>query len=130
MLTFYEEAEQIFRGVRGVQEIRTGYAGGHIRNPSQLDVMLGTSGHAECVAVSFDPTISSFVALLALFWETLGQKSFNQTQVESQHRSAIFCLNATQLEAANKSRADLNARLGRRVILDIMQIERSDFYIA
>lgn len=51
-------------------------------------------------------------------------------QVGSQYRSALFCLDAIQLNAARESRANLNARLGKGVVTDISMIDRTKFYVA
>ena len=54
--------EAIFQELRGVEKAESGYSGGMVKNPSYKEVCNGTTGHAEVIQITFDPTIISFSA--------------------------------------------------------------------
>lgn len=57
-----------FRQLDGVESVESGYAGGHVVQPTYRDVCTGTTGHAEVVQVTFDPSVISFRDLLGVFF--------------------------------------------------------------
>ena len=106
-------AERRFWQQPGVWTTAVGYAGGHTPNPTYEETCSGLTGHAEVVLVVFDPQLTSFDALLKLFWEahnpTQGMRQGND--IGSQYRSAIYCYDAAQLAAARASQAAFQAEL-------------------
>src|SRR5580693_9292595 len=90
----------------GVYVTAAGYAGGYTPNPTYEEVCSGRTGHAEVVLVVWDPAVTSFEALLKLFWEahdpTQGMRQGNDHG--TQYRSAIYTTNDAQLAAAEASR--------------------------
>ena len=106
-------AERRFWQQPGVYSTAVGYAGGHTRNPSYEEVCSGLTGHTEVVLVVFDPQQTSFANLLKVFWEahdpTQGMRQGNDRG--TQYRSAIYCDNAAQLEAALASQSTFQAAL-------------------
>ena len=64
--------EAVYQELRGVEQVVSGYAGGHITNPSYRQVSSKTTGHAEVVQVTFDPEVVSFREILEVFlaWAT------------------------------------------------------------
>ena len=60
--------EAVFERLRGVREVRSGYAGGHLPDPGYREVCTGATGHAEVVQVSFDPGAISYRDLLDVFF--------------------------------------------------------------
>ncbi|MGH9202843.1 MAG: peptide-methionine (S)-S-oxide reductase MsrA, partial [Vicinamibacterales bacterium] len=60
--------EAVYQEVDGVTSIVSGYAGGHVPNPSYEAVCTGTTGHAEVVQVAFDPNAISFREVLEVFF--------------------------------------------------------------
>ena len=99
-------AERYFWKAPGVYSTSVGYAGGHTPNPTYQETCSGRTGHTEAVQVVYDPTKTSYEALLKLFWEnhdsTQGMRQGND--VGSQYRSAIYTTTDAQLEAAKHSR--------------------------
>ena len=99
-------AERKFWQAPGVYTTAVGYAGGHTPNPTYEEVCSGLTGHAEVVLVVFDPRVTSYDALLRIFWEnhdpTQGMRQGND--VGTQYRSAIYCYSPAQRAAAEASR--------------------------
>jgi peptide-methionine (S)-S-oxide reductase len=97
--------EAIYQRVNGVISVESGYAGGHVENPSYNQVITGKTGHAEVARVEFNPEVISFEELLEVFWHTHNPTTLNRqgADVGTQYRSAIFYLNDDQKEIAEKS---------------------------
>lgn len=74
-------AELAFQRVVGVNSTKVGYTHGEMVNPTYKQVCSGTTGHAEAVAVDYDPNIISFQQLVDLFWERLGDSALTPNQV-------------------------------------------------
>ena len=80
---------RIFRDLKGVEKVESGYAGGKTKNPSYRDVCSGTTGHAEVVQVTFDPTVISFRDLLGVFFTIHDPTTLNRqgADIGTQYRS-------------------------------------------
>ena len=94
--------EAVFLPLRGVEKVVSGYTGGHAKSPSYRDVCTGTTGHAEAVEVTFDPTVISYDDLLEIFF-TLHDPTTRNRQggdVGTQYRSAVFFHSPAQREKA------------------------------
>jgi peptide-methionine (S)-S-oxide reductase len=99
-------AERRFWELPGVYSTAVGYAGGLTPNPTYDEVCSGLTGHAEVVLVVFDPLKVDYEQLLQVFWEghdpTQGMRQGND--VGTQYRSAVYCSDPAQLDAARASR--------------------------
>lgn len=98
-----------FDELPGIQKIISGYAGGHIENPTYEQVKSGTSGHLEVVQITFDPSIFPYQKLLDLYWPQIdptddGGQFFDRGP---SYRTTIFYHNETQKELAEKSKQTL-----------------------
>jgi peptide-methionine (S)-S-oxide reductase len=84
--------DAVFRDLRGVEKVESGYAGGTTADPSYEQVCSGRTGHAEVVQVTFDPAIISFRELLGVFFTIHDPTTLNRQggDVGTQYRSAIF----------------------------------------
>jgi peptide-methionine (S)-S-oxide reductase len=92
--------EAAFERVRGVESVVSGYAGGHVEDPSYRQVCAGTTGHAEAVQVTYDPGEVGYRDLLEVFF-TIHDPTTEDRQgpdVGSQYRSAVFYHDETQRE--------------------------------
>ena len=100
-------AERKFWQAPGVYTTAVGYAGGITPNPTYEETCSGRTGHTEAVLVVFDPKVTSYEALLKLFWEshnpTQGMRQGNDTG--SQYRSAIYTFSPEQRRVAEASKA-------------------------
>ena len=96
--------EAVFREVKGVVSIETGYSGGNIKNPSYMEVCNGSTGHAEVVQVRFDPSLISYKQILEVFFQTHNPTTLNQQGADtgSQYRSVIFYHDQGQKEIAGQ----------------------------
>ena len=106
-------AERRFWQQPGVWSTAVGYAGGHTPNPTYEEVCSGLTGHTEVVLVVFDPQQTSYEQLLKVFWEahnpTQGMRQGND--IGTQYRSAIYCMDEAQLQAALASQAQFQLEL-------------------
>ena len=100
-------AERKFWQAAGVYATAVGYAGGYTPNPTYREVCSGMTGHTEVVLVVFDPAVTSYGAMLRIFWEnhdpTQGMRQGND--VGTQYRSAIYTSTPEQRRQAEASRA-------------------------
>ncbi|MEF8833377.1 MAG: peptide-methionine (S)-S-oxide reductase MsrA, partial [Halofilum sp. (in: g-proteobacteria)] len=101
--------EHAFRQVRGVNDVESGFIGGHIENPSYKQVCREDTGHAEAVRVTYDPEQVSYDQLLETFWQCHDPTQVNRQgpDIGSQYRSAIFFVDEEQRAAAEASKQDL-----------------------
>lgn len=84
--------EACFKDLKGVISVTSGYAGGHVENPTYKAVCEGTTGHAEIARVVFDDAEISFDELLELFWFVHDPTQLNRqgNDIGTQYRSVIF----------------------------------------
>ena len=103
--------EAIYQDVKGVHKVESGYAGGHVANPTYRQVCMGTTGHAEVAQITFDPNVISFEDILTIFWRTHDPTTLNRqgADVGTQYRSAIFYHDEEQKRIAEKSLAETEA---------------------
>ncbi|HAY33158.1 MAG TPA: peptide-methionine (S)-S-oxide reductase MsrA [Ignavibacteria bacterium] len=84
--------ETIFRDLKGVESVISGYSGGSTKNPTYEEVCTGKTGHAEVVQISFDPEVIGFDKLLEIFFHIHDPTTLNRQGADAgtQYRSAIF----------------------------------------
>lgn len=101
--------EAVFQRVRGVEQVVSGYMGGHTTNPDYRAICGGDTGHAEVVQISYDDSVVSFDSLLDVFFTIHDPTTLNRqgNDVGTQYRSAIFCHDAAQQQQANAKVAEL-----------------------
>jgi peptide-methionine (S)-S-oxide reductase len=112
--------EAVFEHVRGVRDVRSGYAGGDGRSATYERVSSGDTGHAEAVEVVFDPKLVSYGQLLSVFFSVAHdptQKDRQGPDVGPQYRSAIFHSSEAQKRAAQAYIRQLQPRLGARPVV-------------
>src|SRR5919107_3719158 len=103
--------EAVYKELRGVERVVSGYAGGHVENPTFREVCDGETGHAEVVQITFDPSEVSYRELLEVFFTIHDPTTPNRqgADVGTQYRSAVFYHSPEQQQAAQEVIADLQA---------------------
>jgi peptide-methionine (S)-S-oxide reductase len=101
--------EAVFEQLRGVERVVSGYAGGHVPNPTYRQVCGKTTGHAEVVQVTFSPQEISFRELLEVFFTIHDPTTPNRQggDVGPQYRSIILYHSPEQRQTAEEVIADL-----------------------
>ncbi|KAL4453046.1 hypothetical protein ABPG73_005952 [Tetrahymena malaccensis] len=93
----------VFKRVRGVQKVLSGFSGGQLKNPTYKEVYTGTTGHAEVVQVTFDPEVISYENLLRIYFNVHDPTQLNRQNDEdvgTHYRSVIFYLSEQQQKTA------------------------------
>jgi peptide-methionine (S)-S-oxide reductase len=103
--------EAVYDQLTGVEEVVSGYAGGHVPDPSYRQVCAGTTGHAEVVQVTFDPQVVSFREILDVFFDIHDPTTLNRqgADVGTQYRSIILCHDEGQKQIAEQIIEELEA---------------------
>ncbi len=96
--------EAVYEEVEGVVRTSSGYAGGHVDEPTYAAVCTGTTGHAEVVQVEFDTRTISYTDILEIFFAIHDPTTIDRQGNDTgpQYRSAIFAHDAHQAEAARR----------------------------
>ena len=124
--------EAIYLELKGVVDVKPGYSGGHVKNPTYKQVCEGTTGHAEVVQITFDPEVVSFSEILEVFFMTHDPTTLNRqgNDVGPQYRSAIFYHNEEQKEVAERV-IDLFEKeevYSKPIVTEVTEFDK--FYIA
>lgn len=122
--------EALYETLDGVLSVESGYAGGHVPNPTYREVCNGTTGHAEVVEIVFDPSKVALGEILDFFWEAHDPTTLNRqgADVGTQYRSIILYRNEAQREAAIASRNTAAGQFADPIVTEIVQLEK--FHIA
>ena len=118
--------EAIYESVNGVEEVISGYSGGHTENPTYESSNTGKTGHAEAVEVIYDPEVVSFSSLVDVYFG-----SQNPTQVNgqgpdngSQYRSIIFYQNDEQKQIIEEKKTALAKELNATIAAEIYPFQK------
>ena len=103
--------EAVYDQLRGVTDVVSGYSGGHVHAPTYERVCAGTTGHAEVVQLTFDPSLITFEDVLRVFFTIHDPTTLNRqgADVGTQYRSAIFYHTEEQKRVAEQLIASLDA---------------------
>ena len=103
--------DAVYRQLRGVEKVESGYAGGTKPNPTYRDVCSGQTGHAEVVQITFDPSLIAYRDLLDVFF-TIHDPTTKDRQggdIGSQYRSIILTHSDDQARVAREAVAEVEA---------------------
>lgn len=124
--------EPPYEGKPGIHDVVSGYIGGHKKNPTYKEVSAGTTGHAEAVEITYDPSVISYNELLDIFWRQINPTDSGGQFVDrgTSYRSEIFYHNNEQKRLAEASRDALQAsgRYDKQIVTKI--IPATTFYRA
>lgn len=103
--------EAIFDALEGVEDVVSGYTGGHTENPTYQQVCSETTGHAEAIQIRFDPDVISYEDLLRIFFTTHDPTTLNRqgNDIGTSYRSGIFYHDEAQRASAEKVRDEIAA---------------------
>jgi peptide-methionine (S)-S-oxide reductase len=103
--------EAIFDDLKGVEDVVSGYSGGHTENPTYQQVCSESTGHAEVVQIRFDPAVISFKEILQIFFTVHDPTTLNRqgNDIGSSYRSAIFYHSDEQRRVAEEVIAEFTA---------------------
>jgi peptide-methionine (S)-S-oxide reductase len=104
--------EAVYQELNGVQKVESGYAGGHVSNPTYREICTGTTGHAEVAQITYNPGMVSFEEILEVFFTVHDPTTLNRqgNDVGTQYRSVIYYHNSEQkaiAEAAKSAASEL-----------------------
>jgi len=101
--------EAVYDELDGVERVVSGYAGGHVPNPSYRQVCAETTGHAEVTQITFDPRAISFKELLQIFYTIHDPTTLNRQghDIGTQYRSIILYHNDEQRALAEQTMEEL-----------------------
>jgi len=125
--------DAVFKHVKGVTNVVSGYAGGSAATAKYMIVGTGATGHAESVKVTYDPSKVDYAELLKVFFSV----AHDPTQLNrqgpdqgTQYRSAIFYANAQQKELAERYITQLDAAkaFGKPIVTQVVPLD--NFYPA
>ena len=119
--------EAVYDQLKGVADVVSGYAGGHVARPSYEQVCGGRTGHAEVVQVTFDPAVITFRQVLEVFFAIHDPTTLNRQggDIGPQYRSAIFYHSPEQKATAEQVIADLSAQKlwEKRIVTEIAPLD-------
>ncbi len=124
--------EHPFDELEGVVSVTSGYTGGQKKNPTYEEVSAGVTGHAESIAVVYDPEKISYSKLLDVFWHNIDPTTPNRQFCDAgtQYRTAIFYHSETQKRLAEESKKALeeSGQFKGKIVTEI--VPASQFYPA
>lgn len=102
--------EAVMERLEGVSDVKSGYMGGHVDNPTYEQVCEKNTGHIEVIQITFDPAKISYDELLDVFWQAHDPTTWDQQGADKgpQYRSAIFAHSPEQKAKAEASKKKLN----------------------
>lgn len=118
--------EAIFESVEGVSEAISGYAGGHTKNPTYQTIGTGRTGHAESVAVYYDPQIISFKTLVDVFFGSHDPTTKNGQHPDygTQYRSIAFYNTLEEKEIIEGAINKLNREVYKnKIVTEVKKID-------
>ncbi len=121
--------EAVFKQLKGVKSVTSGYAGGAKENPTYEEVSSGNTGHAEVIKIEFDSAETSFKDLLTVFFATHDPTTLNRqgNDVGTQYRSIILYTSLEQEKEVKEFITELN-QSGEKVVTQVKSLEK--FYEA
>lgn len=114
--------EHSFDELDGVADVKSGYAGGHVVNPTYQQVSEGNTGHREVVQITYNPAMIGYDRLLEVYWRNIDPFDAEGQFCDKgeQYTSAIFATGDEERAIAEKSKAAMEQRFGRKVATAIM----------
>ncbi len=122
--------EAVYESLRGVEDVISGYAGGHTDNPTYESSNTGKTGHAESIEVIYDPEVVSFSTLVDVYFgsQNITQVNGQGNDIGSQYRSIIFYQNESEKQIIDTKKDSIAQKLQVKVAAEIKPFDK--FWIA
>lgn len=118
--------ETIYESVSGVEDVFSGYSGGHTKNPTYESSNTGRTGHAEAVEVIYDPKVVSFKTLIDVYFgsQNVTQQNGQGPDIGSQYRSIIFYQNEDQKAIIDTKMEALSKEYNKPLAAEVMAFDK------
>jgi len=122
--------EAVYQELNGVQKVESGYAGGHVSNPTYREICTGTTGHAEVAQITYNPGMVSFEEILEVFFTVHDPTTLNRqgNDVGTQYRSVIYYHNPEQKAIAEAAKSAASELWEDPIVTEIAPLDK--FYKA
>lgn len=113
--------EAVLERLPGVLDVRSGFMGGRVADPTYDQVCSGTTGHVEVVQVHYDPKTITYAQLLDWFWQLHDPTSMDRQGGDEgeQYRSVIFFHDEAQRQAAEQAKREAQAQFAKPIVTEI-----------
>jgi peptide-methionine (S)-S-oxide reductase len=117
--------EAQYKMLKGVKKVVSGYAGGHVKNPTYKQICQGDTGHAEVIRVDYDPAEITFRDVIDLFWDAHDPTTLNRqgNDVGPQYRSIILVTTDEQKKISEESKVNAEKIIGKPIVTEIVPLE-------
>lgn len=117
--------EAQYKMLKGVKKVVSGYAGGHVKNPTYKQICQGDTGHAEVIRVDYDPAEITFRDVIDLFWDAHDPTTLNRqgNDVGPQYRSIILVTSDEQKKISEESKINAEKIIGKPIVTEIVPLE-------
>ena len=118
--------ETIYESVKGVEEVFSGYSGGHTKNPTYAESNTGRTGHAEAVEVIYDPEIVSFETLVDVYFgsQDVTQQNGQGPDIGPQYRSIIFYQNKEEKKIIEDKIQELSKDYQEPIAAEVKEFDK------
>ncbi len=117
--------EAQYKMLKGVKKVISGYAGGHVKDPTYKQVCEGATGHAEVVQIDYDPTVITYRDVIDLFWDAHDPTTLNRQGNDRgpQYRSIILYTSEEQKKIAEESKTNAQTIIKEPIVTEIVPLE-------
>jgi peptide-methionine (S)-S-oxide reductase len=118
--------DAVYRTLKGVSDVVSGYTGGHTQNPMYNEVTTGRSGHAEAVKVVFDEAVIPAAVILDVFFTLHDPRQLNRqgNDIGTHYRSAMFYADGAQKELFENARDRAATIWDGQIVTQIVPLEQ------
>lgn len=117
--------EAQYKMLKGVKKVVSGYAGGHVKDPTYKQICNGDTGHAEVIRIDYDPAQITFRDVIDLFWDAHDPTTLNRqgNDVGPQYRSIILYTSEEQKKISAESKVNAEKIIGKPIVTEIVPLE-------
>ena len=117
--------EAVYKEVKGVAAVESGYTGGSVIDPTYEQICTGTTGHAEVVKLSFDSDVISYRELLEIFFTIHDPTTLNRqgNDIGTQYRSVLYYDSPEQLDTARHVIAEMALVWDAPIVTELSPVE-------